>query len=120
MSREWKPGEVAVIDYYDEPRIALVTSRKGAPDFVFVYADGSHDLVADADIEASARLAEVTLPKPPEPQNFAAVVVDGTGLRWVRTYQGSAVEEAYWVSGHRRSHYAAINVVRVLSDGVAP
>ncbi len=76
-------------------------------------ADESADQIA-------AALREFANPKPDEPLGLGAVVEGSDGVRWVRTHcelDATWREEGF--SGVYRS-WQAIDVVRVLSEGVTP
>lgn len=48
MKQEWKPGDVALVTYYDPPKLAMVRPRTqaGAGYLEFTYAEGGYDGVA--------------------------------------------------------------------------
>ena len=57
-------------------------------------------------------LPKPKLVKPPEPQGLGAVVKDAEGDRWVNVGHGN------WGSSLSLSHYADIDAVEVLSEGI--
>lgn len=76
------------------------------------------------DTEAALReFANPTPPKPDEPMGLGAVVEDASGHLWVRAK--TTTTSAHWNRAHgqmggKRLSWSAIDVVRVLSEGVTP
>jgi hypothetical protein len=73
-----------------------------------------------------AALREFANPKPPEPTGLGAVVEDARGVRWVRTESAKGITNPWSAALHekepdtvRQFAYVDINVVKVLSEGVA-
>lgn len=80
------------------------------------YAASSDRRSTRIDAMTDALHTLIALPKPAEPTGLGAVVEDADGEKWVR------LESApHWTcDGVGSGHYAGINAVRVLSDGVQP
>ena len=142
MRREWKPGDVAMIQPPTGPeRVAILVGGTDGPCWHSAYDDGDlMCLAAEAipparpvipvDLESlaaetdgahhiarlvRAAFAPLTPPKPPEPTGLGAVVEDEKGLTWVRRHPGGEA----WVNGYQRwATYADITAVRILSEGI--
>lgn len=153
MSREYQPGDVAMVD-----GSVMLRTREG---WLFAALNGgswSHAEGSSADrvtslarplvvidpedreqverlrsllfgnsahahgineMQAALReFADPTPPKPDEPTGLGAVVEDEAGDRWVRITLGAARrwQRVGWPD--KRARFAAIDAVRVLSDGV--
>lgn len=111
----WKTtAPVVVIDPEDREQVALILSH---------YHDWKWtDDMASAsisDMQAALReFANPTPPKPDEPTGLGAVVEDDAGTRWVRTDMCRGAGANSWSSDDGSQDYAAIEAVRVLSEGV--
>ena len=70
-------------------------------------------------IRAALREFANPTPRIEEPTGLGAVVEDTEGVRWVRIDDPPSTWAASMSNGDRCSDYAAITVVRVLSEGVA-
>lgn len=143
MSREWKPGDVAMIPFArGDVRGMYTTDGWVCSDMHYPAVHGYSDLrplvvIDPEDSEAVERhwrmagqslpsfraalreYANPTPPRPDEPQGLGAVVEDADGVRWVRSERHDC---APWdrvgepVGGFLWPDVAA---VRVLSEGVA-
>lgn len=70
------------------------------------------------DLQAILRDLLPTPPKPDEPQNRYAAVRDSRGEEWLRDKNGKWCQSGHPVYGTRVRHYADIDAVEVLSEGV--
>lgn len=56
-AREWKPGDVALVTYFDPPQRAIVRPRRSDANqrLEFAYDGGGYDMVSDVHVAATAR-----------------------------------------------------------------
>jgi hypothetical protein len=160
MSREWKPGDVAMVRVSEEyaPEVAVSSDRQWfvagprlgsrhgwyhanveviRPLVVIDPEDaeqverlastdalrglgGSFDSLAYNLADALREFANPTPPKPQEPMGLGAVVEDAEGERYVRHADCNHPERPWQALNGSIWNYAALDVVRVLSEGVQP
>ena len=149
MSREWKPGDVAMVQCSDGEwrQAAFLPGGIAEPQWVFANnarrwvgeSEARPVVVIDAEdgeaVERHWRMAGQSLPsfraalreyanptppKPDEPQGLGAVVEDEQGLRWsLLPPTVNGKRWACWDEPKLDRDYADIAAVRVLSEGVA-
>ena len=64
--------------------------------------------------------AQLPKPKPEEPKGLGAVVLDRTGMRWVRFTTFAVADGCHWAADGSATNatYREIDVVEILSEGV--
>lgn len=110
---------LVVIDPGDREQVerltkALVEAAHADGNFI-VSDNGIH---GDTTARALREFAQPTPPKPDEPLGLGAVVEDADGDFWVYAGLRDDDDKRWWRHAWNKRKYDAINVVRVLSEGI--
>lgn len=147
MTRNWKPGDVAMSKYgivfltesgwiFDDHDGPAAVSLQNLRPLVVIDPEDREQIERLAEVfckspssgwveamqVALREYAEPRLPKPSEPIGLGAVVEDSRGILWIRTAPPAAGDPTWCSPSPSRtwSRWDYMNVVKVHSEGVTP